>query len=188
MSTTHELSNPVNSSPAAAVTIISDNGRSRATMTKYSVSHVFSFSHCPSELPSIVALPVPSSHPPTVFVWRSLFPCWARVQGCQAEKPQGRALFEPLLSPWFDAVHLSVVGCLCQALQEVHYFRALQRQSLSLPPSLKSPLPPSAAILSSWVKQQGHSVLPSIFCLWSETTVMHFYIQPDQSRHEEREK
>lgn len=101
---------------------------------KYSVSHVFPFSRCPSELPSIpsiVVLPclILLSHPPTVFVWRSLFPRWARVCGCQAERPQGRALFEPLLSPWFDAVDLSVVGCLCQAPQEVHYFRPLQRQS-----------------------------------------------------------
>lgn len=121
-------------------------------------------------------------------VWRSLFPRWARVHGYQAEKPRGRTLFEPLLSPWFDAVHLSVVGCLCQALQEVPYFRPLQRQSLSLPPSLKFPHPLNAAVLSSRAEQQGHWVFPCTRCLWSETTVMHSFIQPYQSRHQERKK
>lgn len=114
-------------------------------------------------LRAFVALLVPSSHPPTVFVWRSVSPRWAGVQGCQAEKPQGRAVFEPLLCPWFDAVHLSVVGCLCQALQEVHYFRPFQQQSLSLPPYLQSRHPLSAATLSSWAEQQGHWIFPSIF-------------------------
>lgn len=71
------------------------------------------FSHFHTVLQSFPLLkrcPVPSSYPPTVFVWGSLFPCWARMQWCQPQRPQGRTLFEPLLSSWFDAVHLSVVG------------------------------------------------------------------------------
>ena len=134
-------SNSVNSSTAAAATIISQWQRTLSCHNNSSIQClVFSHFHTvPQSFPLLLLCPVPSSHPPTVSVWRSLCPRWARVRRCQAEKPQGRALFEPLLSPWFDAVHLSVVGCLCQALQEVHYFRPLQRQSLSLPPSLKIP-------------------------------------------------
>lgn len=139
---------------------------------KYSVSNVFSFSHCPSELlslPSIIALPCPilsSSHCVCV---KKLVPLLGQGAGMPGWKAPGGTLFEPLLSPWFDAVHLSVVGCLCQAHQEVYYFRPLQRQSLSLPPSLKSPHP--QVLLSSPVAEKlGHRVSPSIFCLGSETT------------------
>lgn len=124
-------------------------------------------------LGAFVALPVPSSHPPTVFVWRSVSPRWARVQGCQAEKPRGRAVFEPLLSPWFDAVHLSVVGCLCWAHQEVHYFRPFQQQSLSLPPYLQSCHPLSAAILSFLGRATGVLNILKYLLLWSQSVNCH---------------
>lgn len=65
---------------------------------KYSVSHVFSFSHCPSELPSIVVLPCPilsSSHCVCVKNFVSLLGQGARMPGWKA--PGENAFWTPLV-------------------------------------------------------------------------------------------
>lgn len=91
---------------------VTGNGRSPSTMTVVLCVSCFSFPHCLSELPStpsIVVLPCPiisSSHCVCV---KKLVPLLGQGAGMPGWKDPGKNTFEPLLSPWFDAVHLSVV-------------------------------------------------------------------------------
>lgn len=127
---------------------------------KNTVCRVFSFSHCPQELPSIVARPRPVLSSSHCFCVKGLVSPLGRGAGMPGWKAPGdNAFWTPSCPPWFDAVHLSLVGRLCPALQEVHYFRPLQRQSLNPPSllSLKSLHPLNAAILSSRVEYQSVS-------------------------------
>lgn len=109
---------------------------------KYSVSCFLSFSHCPSELPSIpsiVALPCPILSSSHCVCMKKLVPLLGQGAGMPAWKAPGRnAFWTPLVPLVWCSESLRCWG-LCQALQEVHYFRPFQRQCLSVPPSLKIP-------------------------------------------------
>lgn len=91
---------------------VTGNGRSPSTMTVVLCVSCFSFPRCLSELPStpsIVVLHCPiisSSHCVCV---KKLVPLLGQGAGMPGWKDPGKNTFEPLLSPWFDAVHLSVV-------------------------------------------------------------------------------
>jgi len=122
-----------------------------------------SFSHC---LPSVVALPCPirsSSHCVCVKKLVPLLRQGAEMPG--GKTPGKNAFWTPLvLLVWCSASLCCWV--LCQALQEVRYFRPFQLKCLSLPPSLKSPHPLSATFLScSWGEWDGSWVSPTISCL-----------------------
>lgn len=99
MSQVH-LTNPVNSTTAAVMTIISVGQQTLSRCVKCTVSHVVSFSHCPLELPSIVPLPcliLSSSH--CVYV-KKLVPLLGSGRGdARLKGPRGESFLNPACPP-----------------------------------------------------------------------------------------
>lgn len=156
---------------------------------KYSVSHVCSFSHCPSVLPStpfIVALPCPilsSSHCVCVKKLVSPLGQGAWMPGWNA--PGENAFWTPLV----PLVWCSASLCCWVSLSGTPGGPLLQTppMAISEPPTLLK-LPSSSECCSPVLlgrATRGTACSQNISCLWSETTVMHSLIQRYPSRHQE---